>query len=282
MNVKSGLIMFSLTLSLMACERARMSVAGEPGGGKQKATEPAPTGGPGSSESGTPGTVAMTGTTGETAPAGQTTQTPPPESEQVHVYEPAVDTADATCEAESCQQPIVTDEGKLVTNQPLRFLPRTHRLDILFVLDTSASMRDEHHAIAREINKFIAQLSADVSYRIGVLLAHGPYSRALGVKVGSLYSGDDQDVVIKGDEIRKELRQRVSEADLNTAVAKRVGEILTKRLDKLPIDRSQAQGEAGLLNLYTALSGAQQLNEMKRQGFMRNEAALLVVSVADE
>lgn len=284
MNLRSSLITLSLLLSLVGCERARMSVSGQPGSGTSSKTVPAQDEATAKSDSdaATTGTLRSTGVSGATGETGTSGQIASTGQSEARVYEPAIDTAEPTCEGESCLQPIVTDEGKFVTNQPLRFHPRTHQLDILFVLDTSASMRDEHHSIAREINKFISQLSSDVSYRIGILLAHGPNSRTPGVKVGALYSGDGQGVVIKADEIRKDLLQQVSETELNGAVAKKVGELLTSRLEKLPIDRSQAQGEAGLLNTYSALSNARNLDEMKRQGFMRDEAALLVVFVADE
>lgn len=176
-----------------------------------------------------------------------------------------------TCQGDACDNPVITDDGKYPTRQKLRFTPRTHKLDMIFLLDTSASMRDEHQAVAREITKFISELSPDVAYRIGIMLAHGPRGVS---KVGSLYSEDGRNLVISSEEIGKMVGKEQTAAE--------VSRLLTKRLAKLPTDRSDAQGEVGMLNLYTAFSDATKLNELKKHGMLGAESALLIVTVADE
>jgi hypothetical protein len=212
-------------------------------------------------------------------------------------YTPGMDGAVATCQGEDCAQPLMTDAGKYVTEQALRFQPKTRKLEILFVLDTSASMRDEHEKISREIGRFIAELSPDVSFNIGVLLGHGPRTGAAGVKVGHLYTRDNEPLVIKSEDILNEVKRdsrlvgelqsrgvqgRDLDREQRKQAAGKVAEALKHRLHQLPIDRSNAQGEAGLLNLYKALAGPRENQALRHAGLLQDDAALLVVFVADE
>lgn len=193
---------------------------------------------------------------------------------------------------------IASDSGLIRDEIALQFQPRTKKLDVLFVLDTSASMRDEHQKISDEITSFISELSLDVSYRFGVLLGHGPHTRVKSVKVGHLYSETGKDQVIKADEFLEEIRsdrevveglhrahpdwsEQDFERELRSQAAHRVADRLRARLTNLPDEGGRgAQGEAGLLNLYKALGENRQ--ELKNQGFLRDESALLVIFLADE
>ena len=283
------LLVLSLVILSLGCERARMSKTGTP---------PAETKAKPERFSPAPGSTPANPTQASNSPTSQeepvkdkkdgaavdkndapTEKNGPNDSmtlvqdENIMTFDGGESGTTPTCQGASCDQPILTDEGKYPTEQNLRFEPRTHELDIIFVLDTSASMRDEHQSVAREITKFISELSADVSYRIGIILAHGPRTKA-NVKVGSLYSEDQKNLVISSAEIGKTVSK--------DQVAAKVSEILTARLAKLPIDRSEAQGEAGMLNLYTAFSDSVKRNELKRAGLLGDKAALLVVTVADE
>lgn len=214
-------------------------------------------------------------------------------------YIPGLTDSAPTCVGEACARSAITDAGKYLTEQNLRFKPKTRKLEILFVLDTSTSMHDEHAAIAREIGAFIAELSPEVSYRLGVMLAHGPNAKVPGVKVGHLYTKNAGPLVLDGDAILAEVkRDSNSIEELNARspglqgeelekaqrkqASQRLAHLLKQRLQDLPLDRSNAQGEAGLLNLYKAFSGAQEKSELKRAGLLQEDSALLVVTVADE
>ncbi|MGE0763328.1 MAG: hypothetical protein AB7N80_08620 [Bdellovibrionales bacterium] len=262
----------------LGCERARMKTAGEPGLATQEKASPglaSPEQGQPTADTPAPPPPSQA-SNDDSMPATESAGAVPVVPEVRGVYNPDEEVSVATCQGADCAQAVISDDGKYTTDQPLRFEPRTHQLDILFVLDTSASMRDEHQAVAREITKFVAELSPDVSYRIGIMLAHGPRSKA-GVRVGQLYAEAGGELVIKGNE-----NGLAATAEERVASAKRVSEALTQRLAQLPTDRSEAQGEAGLLNLYTAFSDGVRLSEMKRAGFLGDQSALLVVTIADE
>lgn len=217
------------------------------------------------------------------------------------------------CNSSPCQ--VTTQFVPRPTEKPVftcpefefRSTPITNKLDILIVVDTSDSMHEERMLISAQMTNFIAQLSPDVEYRIGVLLGHGPHSTAPGVRLGELYvsphvPGDM--AVIKQDEIlariksqgqvERDFRTRnpgASAEDVRKAISRAAAEQITKMLinkmqngsaGKLPIDKSPAQGEAGLLNLYTALKEGRQRDQLKSQGLLNNDAALQVLFVADE
>lgn len=299
------LIASAAILAMTACERAKMGTRGEPTGPKPPAaaresmpavvTAPNPSPDPDALTPGEPKPDAPDADQAAQRPAGAAVPLINPDG--VRAYTPAMDNSSATCRDDDCAQPMMTDAGKYVTEQPLRFQPKTRKLEILFVLDTSASMRDEHDKISREIGRFIAELSPEVTFNIGVLLGHGPRSNAPGVAVGRLYSKDGDPLVIKSEDVLNEVkRDSTLVADLQSRgvqardldreqrkqAAVKVAEILKRRLHQLPIDRSNAQGEAGLLNLYRALSGPVEKQELERAGMLQNDAALLVVFVADE
>jgi hypothetical protein len=56
----------------------------------------------------------------------------------------------------------------------------THKIDILFVSDTSGSLNEERVAIASGIDSFIASLPTNVDFRLALLPAHGPNSSYYG------------------------------------------------------------------------------------------------------
>lgn len=148
----------------------------------------------------------------------------------------------------------------------LRQRPYTDKLDILFVVDTSASMKEERTEIARQMTNFINELSPDVDYRIAVMLGHGPRSKA--IQVGEIYQTDptSNTGVLKKSHLSPE----------------QIIHALATRMQSVPNDNSEVQGEAGLLNLYTAVTDSGKLAQMKSQGFWRDEAAKAVIFVADE
>lgn len=70
------------------------------------------------------------------------------------------------------------------------------KLDLLFVVDTSGSIREERTEIADGIESFINELPADVDYQIGVMQAHSSVSDQSGV----LFSHNSP-VVLKSSEL---------------------------------------------------------------------------------
>jgi hypothetical protein len=208
--------------------------------------------------------------------------------------------------APSAPAPIPVPERPVFTcpDIELRKSPMTNKLDILLIVDTSDSMHQERMHIANQMSEFIMQLSRDVDYRIAMILGHGPHSdRArLGAPFKSSESQLDQ-IVIKHDDvmasIEREVRAQVPNVSrdaidhlLRRKTAEQVAKVLSEKMhdgfDKsrrprtLPTDKSPAEGEAGLLNLYTALKDGIERDRLKQAGFLRDNAALAVIFVADE
>ncbi len=137
----------------------------------------------------------------------------------------------------------------------------TKKLDLLFVTDTSGSLDEERGEIADGIDAFIAALPQDVDFRIGVMLGHG------------LASGWSGKLYKKGTE------PFVLDSETQTLT-----QIRTQLRSKLVNPASEYQsdgGEVGLYSLHRSMAGTP-LQNMKNQGFMRADAALAVVFIADE
>lgn len=137
----------------------------------------------------------------------------------------------------------------------------SRKIDILFVADTSGSLQEERGDIANGIDSFVGALPANVDYRVGVLLGHGPKSSWYG----KLYRYGSEPAVLSSstmtlNDIRTKLRNK-----------------LTQTADDMDTDG----GEAGMLALTQAVS-ASRLAESRTAGFFRNDAALAVVFIADE
>jgi alpha-tubulin suppressor-like RCC1 family protein len=135
----------------------------------------------------------------------------------------------------------------------------TRKLDILIVPDTSGSIVEERAAIADGFDSFISILPPEVDYRIGVMLGHGPGS----VHSGSLYQKGVEPIILDSqsqtvDEIKADLRSKM----MNPA-----GEGATDG------------GEMGIASL---MAGLDDVAGLQADGFMRDDAALVVIFVADE
>jgi hypothetical protein len=134
-------------------------------------------------------------------------------------------------------------------------------VDLLFVVDTSASMYPKRARIADTIPAFIAQLTPDTDYRIGVMLAHGGAS----AYSGRLYSAPGVPLVLSS----KVLSSTTIQKDLRLTLA------------NVTNDVDEANGEASLYSLMRSF-GSDRVAEIQRQGFYRSDAALSVVFVTDE
>lgn len=134
-------------------------------------------------------------------------------------------------------------------------------VDVLFVVDTSSSLDDERARVAQTLPDFVAHLSANADYRIGVMLAHGGASQYSG----RLYAARNVPKVL-------------SSQDLSTA---QIQSDLKKTLGNIVADVDEANGEAMLYSLQNGLS-ASHLSESRGLGFFRDSAALSIVFLSDE
>jgi hypothetical protein len=161
-------------------------------------------------------------------------------------------------------------ERKQAFHQPSR--PPTNRVDILFVVDTSDSILYERLSIVSQIPQLIKQLpgsrqGADqVNYKIAALAAHSPNS-ALS---GRLFSADSKDPLVLGN-----MGQGRMDIDEITGA-------LQYKMKSMPGEKGFDAGEMGLLSLKRFLESDQLLDLKARDQFMRDDAVLMVVFIADE
>ncbi|MBC7692938.1 MAG: hypothetical protein H7222_14340 [Methylotenera sp.] len=134
-------------------------------------------------------------------------------------------------------------------------------VDLLFVVDTSASLDNKRSRLATTIPDFVKGLSPGTDYRMGVMLAHGGAS----AYSGSLYSAPGV--------------PRVLNSKLHSP--SQVQAYLTKDLKSPPSDIDEANGEMGLYSLSRSFE-AGSVAGLKAQGFYRDDAALSVVFISDE
>jgi hypothetical protein len=140
---------------------------------------------------------------------------------------------------------------------------RTDKVDILFVIDTSASLILERGRVGMGIDKFIKELPKNSHYRIGVLLAHGKRSRWSG----KLFNNGLPIMPI------------VMDSKTHSLAWIRIN--LQLRLQLTGMDYWSDGGEATYYSLNKALEESN-LAKIQKQGFFRNDAALSVVIVSDE
>lgn len=180
-------------------------------------------------------------------------------------------------EGKECTPPkSVADECEAT---PLEKKKEKGKLDILFVTDTSLSLRGglareggELAQVAREMENFVYELPLDTDIQIAVMLGHGPATHWNG-RLFNAGKGDQTVVKIPAARSKEE---RARSAQL-------AGRILTNKMIKVPNESKGAQGEAMLLSLYNGLSNKAKLaHMMKNDKFFRSDAALNVIFVSDE
>lgn len=125
-------------------------------------------------------------------------------------------------------------------------------VDILFVVDTSGSLKPERPLIVGEISQFVERLPASVDYSAAVLYAHE--------KNGGLI---EKEVLSSKDKSSAEIR-----------------EVLTTLVKNPRTESSTDGGEAGLYAFREAITT--RLIENRLKGFFREQAALAVVFISDE
>ncbi|RME15928.1 MAG: fibronectin type III domain-containing protein [Bdellovibrio sp.] len=153
-------------------------------------------------------------------------------------------------------------------NKPFCFLEKhiqpqaeiSKSIDILFMVDSSGSLREERKSIGEGIDAFLQALPQDIDARIGVMLAH---ARTLS---GRLYRYDKNKPLV---------------LDTNTLSIDEIRSTLKSRMANVVTERETDGGEMGMFSLSRALD-EDRLMENQAEGFFREDAALAVVFVADE
>ncbi len=138
----------------------------------------------------------------------------------------------------------------------------TRKIDILFVTDTSGSLSQERAAIAEGIEAFVNELPEEADYRIGVLLGHGSKSKYSG----HLYKSSHHEPIVLDS----------AELSLND-----IQRHLKNKLTKTKGDKYSDGGEEGLFSL-TQMLKENNLKCTQESGFLREDAALAVIWIADE
>ncbi|MBL7663503.1 MAG: hypothetical protein JNM93_00105 [Bacteriovoracaceae bacterium] len=136
----------------------------------------------------------------------------------------------------------------------------TRKMDVLILIDTSGSIVDERAAIATGFDNFINILPSNVDFQAAVMLAHGPSSSRSGV----LYKKGTEPLIL----------------DNTTLTVEEIKTHLRTKMQNPATDNSTDGGEMGLFSLMKGLTT--NLDTIRNQGFLRDDAALVVVFVADE
>lgn len=137
----------------------------------------------------------------------------------------------------------------------------THKIDLLFVTDTSGSLANERQSVADGIESFINEFPIDIDLRVAVMPAHG----SRGSHSGKLTKAHNEPFVL-------DLQ------DLGTDYLKKY---LSEKLYNPPTDRFSDGGEEGLYSLSRSLDNGMS-DAIKAHGFYRPDAALAVVFISDE
>jgi hypothetical protein len=133
------------------------------------------------------------------------------------------------------------------------------KVDILFVMDHSGSMRDDWERVANNVRHMVKELPADLDINYSVLLANGA-----GLK-GKLFAGNGVPVVIS------------SKTNSVNKVASYLQRTFTAGMQQKD---DVALGEAPVLSLYHAVTTHARANQ--KLGFFRPDAALSIIFMSDE
>lgn len=153
---------------------------------------------------------------------------------------------------------------RIVFDQPL--VPHTKALDILFVVDTSDSLDVVLPKIVSQIGRFIDNLPPHNDYNIAVMLSHSPDSPWASIPFVLSYGGDVPVLKSKSmslPAIREKLMAKIAAVKNNR-------------------DKTDGQGELGVLAVEQTLNNVQKLKIWKDAGFFRDDAGLTVIFVSDE
>ncbi len=133
------------------------------------------------------------------------------------------------------------------------------KVDILFVMDHSGSMRDDWERVANNIRHMVKELPADLDIHYSVLLGSASSHK------GKLFAGQGVPVVI---------------SNKSNSVNKVASYLQRTFAHGMQVNDSVAYGEAPFLSLYHAVTTHAQANQ--KLGFFRPDAALSVIFMSDE
>jgi hypothetical protein len=160
------------------------------------------------------------------------------------------------------------------------------KLDIVFVVDTSASLRGgktknggELAQLGRDIGNFVKELDKGVDYNIGVILGHGA-----GKWNGSLFQSDKgEPVVLKFKEYYdREAAKGGSDEKIRQRVIVAITKDLETKMMNTANEKGGAQGEAMLYSLFQAVNKSSNRNAIAQAGIFRQDAGLSIIMVTDE
>lgn len=137
----------------------------------------------------------------------------------------------------------------------------TRNIDILVIPDTSGSIIEERASIAEGFDAFLDVLPAAADVNIAVMLGHGSTSSHFG----KLYQKSTEDLVLS----------------TSSLTIDEIKAALKVKMENPAGDGRTDGGEAGLASLNRALED-DYYAAIQAQGFFRQDAALVVVFVADE
>lgn len=137
----------------------------------------------------------------------------------------------------------------------------TRKIDILIVPDTSASIIEERGAIADGFDSFLSIMPAAADIRVGVMLAHG----GTASRSGKLYKKGTEPLILDN--------QLLTMAEIKAH--------LRTKMQNPAEDSASDGGEMGLYSLNKSLIQSN-FETIQGQGFYRDDAALVVIFVADE
>jgi len=132
------------------------------------------------------------------------------------------------------------------------------KVDILFVMDHSGSMKDDWERVAINVQSLVRELPADTNVRYAVLLAD------VGAWKGKLYAPAGFTPVLDN--------QKLS--------VKQISDLLFKMFNSGMTVSDAGTGEAGFYSLYHATTTGAAANQ--KLGFFRPDAALSVIFMSDE
>jgi hypothetical protein len=138
---------------------------------------------------------------------------------------------------------------------------KARAVDVLFVIETSPSMSDIQQKISSGISDFISKLPVHSDFNIAVMLSQGSTSNLSG----KLYQMESEPLVLKSSQL--------TNAQIQAS--------LEKKLMQMSADVAAGAGEEGMFSLYNGISNPTLLSEIQAADFLRSQAALSVVFIAD-
>jgi hypothetical protein len=179
------------------------------------------------------------------------------------------------------------------TNVQITHKAKTNMLDILFVVDTSASLDSERSRVARSMRNFVEALDdPKTDYEIAVMLAHEP-SNIKSPKekhphsnnwAGELYKvgAGDKEVLSYREHYDKEIKSGKNREAARAEANRKIILALENKMANPARDHTNGQGELLLYTAYKAVTDPSIVAKLKAKHFLREGAALAIFFFSDE